>query len=73
MLFRNDEQLSALAQIYKSALDGPDAISTTVFEFSGEASLSWHLTNEERDAIGSQVSSSGIAGKVDAIKAWLAA
>ncbi len=73
MLFRNDEQLSALAQIYKRALDGPDALSTTVFEFSGEASLSWHLTNEERDAIRSQVSSSGIGGKVDAIKAWLAA
>jgi hypothetical protein len=72
MLFRNDGQLGTVAQIYRNSLGTEDALATTVFEFSGDASLSWHLTKEEKGAIGSQVRSTGIAGKVKAIDAWLA-
>ncbi len=44
---------------------------TTVFEFSGEASLSWHLTPTEIGKIEAQASSDGISGKIAAVRQLL--
>jgi hypothetical protein len=71
MLFRNDAQLAALRTLFDTAGLGKDAVKTTIFEFKGEASLSWTLAKEEIDAIRAQVASDGIKEKIDAIELWL--
>src|SRR5579862_9375065 len=68
MLFRNDAALAGVT----AALD-PGFLTTTVFEFKGEASLSWYLTTAEIDTICAQATSPGIAAKVAALGEWLAA
>jgi hypothetical protein len=67
MLFRNDAALAGV-----TAALGPGFVTTTVFEFKGEASLSWYLTAAETDTICAQVASPGIAAKVAAVGEWLA-
>ncbi|HYD39309.1 MAG TPA: hypothetical protein VEB43_00640 [Anaeromyxobacter sp.] len=73
MLFRNDAQLAALRTIFDAAGLGRDTVKTTIFEFRGEASLSWTLSAEELDAIREQVLSRGIQEKLEAIALWLRA
>ena len=67
MLFRNDAALEGV-----TAQLGPGFLTTTVFEFKGEASLSWYLTRTEIDTICAQAASAGIAAKVVAVGEWLA-
>jgi hypothetical protein len=67
MLFRNDAALAGV-----TAQLGPGFLTTTVFEFKGEASLSWYLTGTEIDTICAQAASPGIAAKVAAVGEWLA-
>lgn len=71
MLFRNDAQLELVATLCREAFRRDDFLTTTVFEFAGEASLGWHLTSEEVRALVEQADSVGIQGKLDAIRAWL--
>jgi len=71
-LFRNDAQLEAVSSLYAEAFKRPDFITTTVFEFAGEASLSWHLDSDEVESLVEQAGSSGIQGKLNAIGEWLA-
>lgn len=73
MLFRNDAQLAALRTLFDAAGLGRDTVKTTIFEFRGEASLSWTLSAEELDAIQGQVVSDGIREKIEAVELWLAA
>lgn len=73
MLFRNDAQLAALRSLFDAAGLGRDLVKTTIFEFRGEASLSWTLSAEELDAIREQVLSRGIREKLEAIALWLEA
>jgi hypothetical protein len=73
MLFRNDARLEALGDLFASAGYPEDFLTTTVFEFRGEASLSWTLSPEEMAGMVSQVESEGIGQKLDAVGAWLEA
>ncbi len=70
-LFRNDAQLEALSHLYASAFHNEDFLTTTVFEFRGEASLSWHLAEDEVSRLEAQARAKGIREKLDAIKSWL--
>jgi len=70
MLFRNDSLLETVSHLYTSAF-GADFLTTTVFEFGGEASLSWHLAAEEVQMLQNQAASPGIRLKLQAIKSWL--
>jgi hypothetical protein len=70
-LFRNDALVRAVSDLYAGPF-GPDFVTTTVFEFAGEASLSWTLAPDEVSSIEAQVLSAGIAGKEQAIFDWLA-
>ncbi len=72
-LFRNDAQLEAVSSLYSQAFQQPDFVTTTVFEFAGEASLSWHLDGDEVHSLLGQAASRGITSKLDAIRDWLAA
>jgi hypothetical protein len=70
MLFRNDGQIEALTH----ALNTParrDFLSTTAFEFGGEASLGWRLDPDERDLLLDQATSPGITSKLNAVRRWL--
>jgi hypothetical protein len=70
-LFRNDALVRAVSDLYAGAFD-PDFVTTTVFEFAGEAALSWVLSPGEVGSIEDQVLSYGIRGKAQAILDWLA-
>jgi hypothetical protein len=48
-------------------------VTTAAFEFKGEASLSWYLTQDEIAGLEAQVASDAIQGKVAAIGRWLEA
>ena len=69
-LFRNDGQIEALTQSLDTA-NRPEFLSTTAFEFGGEASLSWRLDPDERDLLVGQAMSPGIQSKLDAVERWL--
>jgi hypothetical protein len=70
MLFRNDSLLEGLSHLYSRAF-GEDFLTTTVFEFGGDASLSWHLAPEEVGMLEAQATSKGIQLKLNAIESWL--
>jgi Patatin-like phospholipase len=70
-LFRSDAQLEALTQLFHEVCGRPDFVTTTVFEFKGEASLSWYLTRDEIRGIDDQVTTPAIQGKVDTVGKWL--
>jgi hypothetical protein len=70
MLFRNDSLLESLWHLYSGKF-GEDFLTTTIFEFRGEASLSWHLAPEEVNLLKAQAMSPGIQLKLKAIKYWL--
>jgi hypothetical protein len=69
-LFRNDAALEAATQLCDAQMR-PGFLSTTIFEFKGEASLSWYLTEAEIDGLNRQADSPGIRSKLDAIRGWL--
>ena len=71
MLFRNDGQLEALGELFGQGGLGPDFLTTTIFEFRGEASLSWALASDEARAMVAQAGSPGISGKLEAVRRWL--
>ena len=70
MLFRNDAALEAATQLCDSEL-GPGFLTTTIFDFKGEASLSWYLTRAELAGIRDQAGSRGIGAKVARVFDWL--
>ena len=72
MLFRNDAQLEAAMQLYTAAFGSEDFLMTTNFEFAGEASLSWHLSEAERELLVTQAEAQVITDKIAAIGEWLA-
>lgn len=49
-LFRNDEQLKQIIQLYDDGFE-PGFVRTEIFAYPGEASLSWYLSRAERAAI----------------------
>lgn len=69
-LFRNDAQLEALVQLCGVRF-GPSFLLTTVFEFRGEASLSWYLAEDEIHRMLQQATAPGIREKMVAIRQWL--
>jgi hypothetical protein len=71
MLFRNDALLEGVKQLYRGASRNPDSLTTTVFEFAGEASLSWRLDEDERGLLIDQARSPGIGEKLEAVGRWL--
>ncbi|HMK73697.1 MAG TPA: patatin-like phospholipase family protein [Myxococcaceae bacterium] len=71
-LFRDDAQLEALTQLCHLRF-GRSFLLTTIFEFRGEASLSWYLAKDEMDHLLGQATSPGIRQKMAAIEAWLRA
>jgi hypothetical protein len=70
-LFRNDALLQSVTGLYARAFGSDDYLTTTVFEFAGEASLSWTLAPDEIDALAEQVTAKGIDDKIEAIRRWL--
>src|SRR6185295_7813939 len=70
-LFRNDAQLETVTHLYEAAYGRPDFLTTAVFEFKGEASLSWYLIAEEIAGLEAQVSSDAIDAKIAAVARWL--
>jgi len=67
-LFRSDTQLEAVTRLYADVAP----IRTTVFEFKGEASLSWYLTADEKHEIHHQLTTKKVRDKMDDIGGWLA-
>ncbi len=67
MLFRNDGELDAL--LAPGTAD--PFVTTTIFDFKGEASTSWMLTRQETDGICAQADASGIHEKLDDVARWL--
>jgi hypothetical protein len=55
----------------KEAFRRDDFLTTTVFEFAGEDSLSWHLPSQAVQALAEEADSLGIQRKLDAVRAWL--
>ncbi len=70
-LFRSDAQLETLCRLYAAASQKENFLTTTIFEFRGEASLSWYLTEAETKGLEEQAASEGIQGKLEAITRWL--
>jgi hypothetical protein len=70
-LFRSDAQLETLCRLYAAASRNENFLTTTIFEFRGEASLSWYLTEAETKGLEEQAASPGIHGKLEAITGWL--
>ena len=70
-LFRSDAQLETLCRLYQGASGNADFLTTTMFEFRGEASLSWYLTEAETEGLRAQAASEGIDSKLQAIARWL--
>ena len=66
-LFRSDAQLQAITHAFKGVAE----ISTVVFEFQGEASLSWYLPAPEQQDIEGQLDTDAIAEKVRVVGRWL--
>ena len=71
MLFRNDGMLQGLRELFRAAGFADDAVATTVFEFRGEASLSWTLSTDEIGAIRAQLGVAGVEEKLRAVRGWL--
>ena len=70
MLFRNDAALEAATQLFDREIH-PGFLTTTIFEFKGEASLSWYLTRAEYDGIRDQAASADIGAKLQRVLQWL--
>jgi hypothetical protein len=70
MLFRNDAALEAATQLYDAEIR-PGFLTTTIFEFKGEASLSLYLTEAEIDGLSRQAESPGIRSKIEHTLEWL--
>ena len=70
MLFRNDAAVEAATALYDEQL-GSGFLTPTIFEFKGEASLSWYLTKSEYDGICAQAGSKGINEKIRHVAEWL--
>jgi hypothetical protein len=70
-LFRSDAQLETLCRHYAQVSGDVDFLTTTIFEFRGEASLSWYLTAAETQGLREQAESPGINAKLEAIARWL--
>jgi hypothetical protein len=70
-LFRSDAQLETLCRLYAQASGKADFLTTTIFEFRGEASLSWYLAAAETQGLREQAESPGINAKLEAIARWL--
>jgi hypothetical protein len=70
MLFRNDAALEAATQLFDRE-KGEGFLTTTIFEFKGEASLSWYLTRIEYDGILGQARSPDIRAKQEQVLGWL--
>ena len=70
MLFRNDAALGAATQLYESTF-GEGFLKTTIFEFKGEASLSWYLTQAEIGGLQQQADATEIQRKIGDVVAWL--
>jgi hypothetical protein len=70
-LFRSDAQLETLCRLYAQASRNDNFLTTTIFDFRGEASLSWYLTKTETKGLQEQAESPGIEGKLQAITRWL--
>ncbi len=51
MSFRNDEQIEVLSEWFRTNTGRPEFFQTVVFECPASASLSWHITDEERNDI----------------------
>lgn len=74
MVFRNDAHLETVTWMYEHAFGAkePQFLRTTIFEFKGEASLSWYLTRHELGQICDQAESPGITAKCDDVRRWIA-
>jgi hypothetical protein len=67
MLFRNDGELGALVP----PDEDPPFVTTTIFDFKGEASTSWMLTQQEIAGICAQARAPGIEAKLADVARWL--
>jgi hypothetical protein len=68
MLFRNDGELEAVTALLDR--HRPGFVRTEVFDFRGEASLSWYLTRDEIDGMAYQLAE--VQPKIDRVAEWLA-
>jgi hypothetical protein len=68
-IFRNDEQLEQVVRLYGTADSlGPGFVRTEIFEYRGEASLSWYLTKCERDTI--STSARALSTNLQELEQW---
>lgn len=79
MSFRNDEQLEVISDWFRDHAERPDFFQSVSFECPASASLSWHITNAERQEIldcfePSRGGSANLAqvnqDRLDALKRW---
>jgi hypothetical protein len=69
MSFRNDELLRVLTDHFDRTV-GELYFTTVAFEFGGDASLSWYLTQEEQASIRDQARTAGGSEEMDQLIDW---
>jgi hypothetical protein len=70
--FRNDNQLERLGQMFNEAKFPKGYFTTATFEFGGQASLSWYLTEQERTSLLSAAAALDQSAQMSNLKSWWA-
>ena len=69
-LFRNDTKLDWLMQAFRSRGFEEGFFTAALFEFTGEASLSWYLSQNERDALEDCATGVPVQSKLAELRKW---
>lgn len=69
-LFRNDTKLDWLVRAFRDHGFDERFFTAALFEFTGEASLSWYLSDNERRALDSCATSQPVTGKLKQLADW---
>jgi hypothetical protein len=69
-LFRNDTKLDWLMRTFRSRNFEEGFFTAALFEFTGDASLSWYLSHNERDALEDCALGTPVRSKLEKLKNW---
>ena len=71
MMYRNDEQVESVNESLDNARDEDrQRVMTVVFDCETDASLSWYLTDDEKNNMKKEISKPRFANKLRALKHW---
>jgi hypothetical protein len=69
-LYRNDEKLDWLSQTFGNHGFAADFFTNVLFQFNGEASLSWYLTQQEQRVIRCKAEALGAGSDMRGLEEW---